>query len=429
MGKIGRNAPCPCGSGKKYKKCCLEKEKKSVSGTRNESSKNSTSLGQAGRADAQLSIRPYVLSKFCEPDGYLMQTMAQEEPHMREKVTVIWVPSRVRALSTEKIIAELANRGIPYDEQRFLKTTQSMSSAWDVAETLWQEQMEMNTKDVSDFCGLVACILWERLYEAGKIQKVSFEMLDDLIEEGYEFFTDSPQKTCDIWLRGWACVKTLFHIPGKTIDEMDDQFNGGQSLLNLCTDMEMSFINASTNNRDTAHKGIRFLEEFLLDFPDEDDLLLGSFRVTLAELYCRVGDQEAGEQLMREEIEGFPSRARGYVGMEIALSYRTRNGRPPAYAEQLQILEKARQNRVVDGDEYDLNLRIRDLRTMINTHIEKEFEQIMADAPDRATLDRLRKRMNEGTLREDDYEIIRTIVVSSEQLGKVATVDEVDDIA
>jgi hypothetical protein len=26
--KIGRNAPCPCGSGKKYKKCCLKKETK-----------------------------------------------------------------------------------------------------------------------------------------------------------------------------------------------------------------------------------------------------------------------------------------------------------------------------------------------------------------------------------------------------------------
>ncbi|MBV8056713.1 MAG: SEC-C domain-containing protein, partial [Deltaproteobacteria bacterium] len=22
-GKIGRNDPCPCGSGKKYKRCCL----------------------------------------------------------------------------------------------------------------------------------------------------------------------------------------------------------------------------------------------------------------------------------------------------------------------------------------------------------------------------------------------------------------------
>ena len=24
--KIGRNQPCPCGSGKKYKKCCLDKQ-------------------------------------------------------------------------------------------------------------------------------------------------------------------------------------------------------------------------------------------------------------------------------------------------------------------------------------------------------------------------------------------------------------------
>lgn len=27
MSNIGRNAPCPCGSGKKYKKCCLTREK------------------------------------------------------------------------------------------------------------------------------------------------------------------------------------------------------------------------------------------------------------------------------------------------------------------------------------------------------------------------------------------------------------------
>ena len=27
MSKIGRNDQCPCGSGKKYKKCCLNKEK------------------------------------------------------------------------------------------------------------------------------------------------------------------------------------------------------------------------------------------------------------------------------------------------------------------------------------------------------------------------------------------------------------------
>ena len=29
--KIGRNAPCPCGSGKKYKKCCMDKDLKEKS--------------------------------------------------------------------------------------------------------------------------------------------------------------------------------------------------------------------------------------------------------------------------------------------------------------------------------------------------------------------------------------------------------------
>ena len=28
--KIGRNEPCPCGSGKKYKKCCLNKPKENI---------------------------------------------------------------------------------------------------------------------------------------------------------------------------------------------------------------------------------------------------------------------------------------------------------------------------------------------------------------------------------------------------------------
>jgi tetratricopeptide (TPR) repeat protein len=33
MKKTGRNEPCPCGSGKKYKKCCLNSSKPSTGGT------------------------------------------------------------------------------------------------------------------------------------------------------------------------------------------------------------------------------------------------------------------------------------------------------------------------------------------------------------------------------------------------------------
>ncbi len=34
MAKTGRNDPCPCGSGKKYKRCCLEKDEAGASATR-----------------------------------------------------------------------------------------------------------------------------------------------------------------------------------------------------------------------------------------------------------------------------------------------------------------------------------------------------------------------------------------------------------
>jgi tetratricopeptide (TPR) repeat protein len=34
MAKIGRNDPCPCGSGKKYKRCCLEKDETAAAAAR-----------------------------------------------------------------------------------------------------------------------------------------------------------------------------------------------------------------------------------------------------------------------------------------------------------------------------------------------------------------------------------------------------------
>ncbi len=37
MAKTGRNDPCPCGSGKKYKKCCLAKEQQQSTAARGSS--------------------------------------------------------------------------------------------------------------------------------------------------------------------------------------------------------------------------------------------------------------------------------------------------------------------------------------------------------------------------------------------------------
>jgi hypothetical protein len=46
--KIGRNEPCPCGSGKKYKKCCLAKEQGKANRLRDESTVAKTALDWLG---------------------------------------------------------------------------------------------------------------------------------------------------------------------------------------------------------------------------------------------------------------------------------------------------------------------------------------------------------------------------------------------
>lgn len=40
MAKVGRNQPCPCGSGKKYKQCCLAKDQAAAAATREQQHRN-----------------------------------------------------------------------------------------------------------------------------------------------------------------------------------------------------------------------------------------------------------------------------------------------------------------------------------------------------------------------------------------------------
>jgi hypothetical protein len=51
MSKISRNDPCPCGSARKYKNCCLETDEARLRVQRHAS--NAASYAEAQSADAQ----------------------------------------------------------------------------------------------------------------------------------------------------------------------------------------------------------------------------------------------------------------------------------------------------------------------------------------------------------------------------------------
>lgn len=49
--KIGRNDPCPCGSGKKYKKCCMSKDQKLDNESNSEENKSEEPEKKHPRSD------------------------------------------------------------------------------------------------------------------------------------------------------------------------------------------------------------------------------------------------------------------------------------------------------------------------------------------------------------------------------------------
>jgi len=61
MEKLGRNDPCPCGSGKKYKQCCLAKDEAKERAARAKAAAEAAAAAPAepaGKADDRRAARP-----------------------------------------------------------------------------------------------------------------------------------------------------------------------------------------------------------------------------------------------------------------------------------------------------------------------------------------------------------------------------------
>ena len=273
--------------------------------------------------------------------------------------------SQIRTLLTEQIIKQLSEQGINYNQDQFIAMCEKKDSAWDVADVLWPKQAKSLKKDVSDVVCLATYILWERLYDEKKLTKVSVEILDDWMENGYKQLDKDRFEACRIWMRVWETFKNDYDLANRSIEEINKKFNGSQSFLNWCQDFEMEMINASIDSKEYAEVGVAYLNEFLAYFANEDYRLVNQFKSSLGECYCRSGDQEAGEKVIRELIRQYPNRAIGYIAMEMAFSIREMNGQAAAHEERLKILEDAKKYPVIDGKDCDLDRRISYLKQEI----------------------------------------------------------------
>lgn len=117
--KIGRNDPCPCGSGKKYKKFCL-----GTTGDGNpDRSPESEGIGPDGVSNpagtAGIRIALYTFTKLLDDPDSVMRLSGCS----RESIANRWTPRKMAALSTEATEEGLRSRGIAYSRQAFVSTS------------------------------------------------------------------------------------------------------------------------------------------------------------------------------------------------------------------------------------------------------------------------------------------------------------------
>ena len=203
--KVGRNDSCPCGSGKKYKKCCMDK----------------------------VTI----------PKSFS------------------WNIDRVGAMSTEEIFEKLSTMGIQTDQDQFLRDVHQFYSA----SALANHWLEPTGSDISgvDFVHYAAVSLWERLAP----DVINDETIDYLMQEGYEELERRKlQIACHLWLTAWGYLKTRFTSGMKSIQDAEIVFSGSQNLYNWTQDLEMELGNAELHQDRITY--CREFCDFFPDSPD-----------------------------------------------------------------------------------------------------------------------------------------------------------------
>ncbi len=351
MEKAGRNDPCPCGSGKKYKKCCLGPE----AGGAVEAPRSGDTFSPAADL-AGLGIHPYAFVRMAtEPSAQTLSRLSKREiAALREK----WSIAKMARLSTDEIVSRLAASGIDASRVVFLGRTDGRISAWGIGSD-WVKCLERApVMHEEDFICLAACELWKRYSP----ERPSLEMLDDWVAEGYDHVNARQEaKAIDVWLRVWEHVRDRLPPGTTTFDGADAVFKCTQCFNNWIQDFELAFLNGAIKDSRCAEIGIRVLREWVVLFTDEDVVV--SFRCDVGQMLFAAGRREGGEEALAAVIRDYPRLPNGYVAFADVLS------RPESSSSDVErairFLETAWALPVEDAEAWEIEPRIADLKARL----------------------------------------------------------------
>jgi len=293
--KIGRNDPCPCGSGKKYKHCCLGRSKV-VTG--NQTTIKQTTINQAAPKSEKSGISLLGIMRFEQklqekPEG-LEQISKQFEKYsdlkdisFKDFILESWNFNKLKKMSTSEIIEKLKSMNVDFEIERFKEQAQNYISAIQLAEDHYYTQnFQAQGKD-EDFIWLAIIELWNRIIP----EKYNMEMIDDLIQDGYDDIENQNYRDgIEKWEKAWNIIVSIVPSHIKSVTDADKFIPVlTQCIFNWCQDFEMELANAALEDTSFHQKRIKYCQDFRRIFPYSDKSIIKNMLKAEAESRAELG--------------------------------------------------------------------------------------------------------------------------------------------
>jgi hypothetical protein len=245
--KIGRNEPCPCGSGAKFKKCCIDKvealeqlaasaknagKKESFEDGARGASPFADKLSGSGRSAGPGKFSGFDDDPFFYDDDYDDDDIAEEDDDEAEETEDaeksgkndkfrLWMKD-FRAKTPEELFAELNALGLPVTKEILTAdaarhdSTITMSLEWE------RKYRQMETAREQEAVWEIARVLWEKLDPAGT---PCLETAFDEIAEGYALWEcdGDDDGALERWFAARDMLKASLGRISRTYDEIDRQ--------------------------------------------------------------------------------------------------------------------------------------------------------------------------------------------------------------
>jgi len=265
----------------------------------------------------------------------IVEERAAVDEHVRQALekTGRVLLSHGRAMSDEALLAKLRLLNLSLDKSQFLARSQRFLSAQEMAQALYKERGSALKGSDEDWIWIAFTCLWERWQP----DRLSLEMIDDRMQEGYK-----AQKrrdfagACRLWLEVWNGIwKLIEALQLRSVKEFDDRFPLTNCLFNWVQDFLDELHNAGLDDLSFLKTRLAVIKTLLTRL-EPDPSLLSHFRSDLAETSFALGDPEKGDQMYREWLHEEPQWGWGWIRWsDCYYHFAADERKDPARAEQI----------------------------------------------------------------------------------------------